>query len=919
MSTETTDPVAVVLSTALHTLPQEGRRWIDGPVTLRREYKAFSPYLEQYLDWLSEVESTIGDSKETAQRIRMLHYGLTNKQPEFDVLLNSHPGWRFAPLIREHGTQEALDGLVSTGSVSTWSDGPDGRLRPAVELSHFWVCADRALNGLTIYGIALGTYTDPYGLFSWVGDLASWWIGYNEARRKAKKAAGDGWEEPTDPESLAVPTAWLDAAAGRCAVDDMLGDMDAIIFMPEMETLDPTLPTPLTDLLRRYYGPGTPGTGADGTPPDRRVLHSDNRFHLFVRRSQPAIPHSYDETTGTVTLDPQAESAIAASVRSAVSAMMWSKFKIPSSDLDSEWGLAMMDLVVARFTRFLRDGLASHGWHIGSWRVNPQAIHGYGGEMLRIGDNDAEHRYGGVVHGDVPPRTAVRDLQEHLAAVGFSTAPDPSGSFGPQTASALREFQISARLAQVYTVWRDQAGNPVGHARELAVRRYQGLINGCLTPDTATVLAAWLTPVRGEARRTRNAATVDAYRMQGTVPGEVVTANLWHPADGTDPTLGVYATDHLERYPIPAARRLPGGPGRVALGRYAAPGPGTGAPGGPDVTGAALWPELALTPAWIPPEYEDNPPPPPLPEDLSTYRVIRAVAEAGGGTHFDAVDASGTDLLRLGPLRWSLGADGFGDLAALLAYYQFLDPAGYQRDLGQYGIWPAQPWWPADAWSTGEAGHRAREAGRLALYGLRDAEGRVHPYDLLPLGPADDQVLDHLRGWHTVHRLVMTLRTTDGLRRTMWRFAVRRIGRLRQRSWRYPGSSIPTGPVVRNGSDSSRDATLGEVFTSEQAVAALLRWHTAVPEQVLGEHGVEDALRAVFEAVHGPGPHLLDPRTGAEADAAQAALTAALVDLAPAYPPGFGASVAVAAGDAGLSPVAGSFQLAQLWPPEVDE
>ncbi|MEW2476021.1 peptidoglycan-binding domain-containing protein [Micromonospora gifhornensis] len=915
MSTETADPVAAVLATAVRTLPEQGRRWPGGPVTLGGEYKAFSPDLEQYLDWVAEVESTIRDSGETAQRIRMLHYGRHGSFPAFDTILNSHSSRLHAPLSWEHASQETLDGLVGAGSVSTWHGELGTRPRPAVELSHVWVCADAALNGLATAAVALSVRTDPYGAMSWTGDLASWWRGYNRARKKAKDEAtraGREWTEPTDPASQAVPLGWLDAAAGNCAADDMLGDMDGILLMPEFEALDPSLSTPLTDLLRGYYGPSPAATG---TAPDRRVLHSDNRFHLFVRRARPAIPHTYDVTTGTVTLTEYAEITIAAHVRSAAEALQLAGREFFDDGLASPWGKAMMDVIAIRFAQFLRDGLAADGWTIGSWPVAPRALDTYGAHPLRLGDSDADGRYGGIAHGE--PGTHVRLLQQHLTQLGFPTSPDPVGSFGPRTASALREFQISARFARVHKLRLDEAGNPVDPAVLPAVRRYHGRINGCLNPDTATLLKTWLTP-DAKGLQTRNAATVDAYRMQADVPGEVVTANLWHPADETDPTLGVYATDHLERHPIPAARRLPGGPGRVALGRYAAPDPGTGTPGGPVVAGAALWPEAALTPqSLIPPEYNDTPP---LPRaDLSTYRVIRAVAEAGGGTHFDAVDASGADRLRLGPLRWSLGVDGFGDLAALLAYYQFIDPTGYRRDLGRYGIWPAQPWWARDVWSDGAAGHHAREASRLALYGLRDAEGRVHPHDLLPLGPTDGEGFDHLQGWHAVHRLVMTLRTTDGLRRAMWRFAVRRINRLRQRSWRHPGSSTPTGPLVRHGTDSSRDATLGEVFTSEQAVAALLRWHTVLPEQVLGEHGAADGLRAVFHTVYGPGPRLLDPRTGPEADWAQAALTAALVDLAPADPPGFGASVAVAASYAGLSPVAGSFQLALLWPPDTDE
>ena len=42
---------------------------------------------------------------------------------------------------------------------------------------------------------------------------------------------------------------------------------------------------------------------------------------------------------------------------------------------------------------------------------------------------------------------AVRDIQERLAALGFSCLPDPAGSFGPGTTAAVEQFQASRHLA----------------------------------------------------------------------------------------------------------------------------------------------------------------------------------------------------------------------------------------------------------------------------------------------------------------------------------------------------------------------------------------------------------------------------------------------------------------------------------------
>jgi hypothetical protein len=239
----------------------------------------------------------------------------------------------------------------------------------------------------------------------------------------------------------------------------------------------------------------------------------------------------------------------------------------------------------------------------------------------------------------------------------------------------------------------------------------------------------------------------------------------------------------------------------------------------------------------------------------------------------------------IGVCHWALMNTGIGEYAALLAYYAHTDPEAYQRDFGRYGILPEKPWDPA-TWTADGAGAQAKYAGRLAFYGLRDGTGRLHPAEPLPLGAkkvediADAYLIDYLRGWHALHRLAMGLRTNDSMWRLMWTFTLFRLRALLARPF-HSGPATGPGPVVPDGAGGQRVATFGEVFTSERAVTALLRWHVNRPGRVLDSNGaVHDALGA-FQTVYGTGRVNVAALTQAQQDAAQAALAQDLIDRAP--------------------------------------
>src|SRR6185295_16700522 len=88
---------------------------------------------------------------------------------------------------------------------------------------------------------------------------------------------------------------------------------------------------------------------------------------------------------------------------------------------------------------------------------------------------------------------------------------------------------------------------------------------------------------------------------------------------------------------------------------------------------------------------------------------------------------------------------------------------------------------------------------------------------------ASDAYLNHtwLRSWRVLYRVSQSLRRSDGLHAAAREFAVRRIWEVLNHDW--------TGTVQFTAA-----ATLGQLFTSQRAVVALLRWHINLPGRLFG-------------------------------------------------------------------------------------
>ncbi|WP_066953303.1 peptidoglycan-binding domain-containing protein [Streptomyces lushanensis] len=916
--------------------PEPARRWPYGPTALRcghngrhkGEHKGYTLDLDTYLALLrrAEIDPAVPGQERfphtTVQRLRLLYYGQRVGNSLFDRVLDTDPRLRDSPMTTDRYPQDLLDQLFRTGPVLV-----GGRDRSPVDVSHIWVLADRRLNGLSTLSHVAGLFlADVTGLLSWMGDLASWWIAFNDRRIKARLAAVAAgrpvtdpvFTEPMDEASLeAGPRAWLAEGAARCDIDDLLGDIDAMVLMPEFGRLRRDTSTPIADLLAAYYG-------LNDRPDDRAHPHVDNRFHLFVQRASPEIPHEpvdKDNPTSGVRLAPDAGDRIRSLLKSAIGSTLLTvrlsksshhatarrafpeidplvvppTAPFPGGDLPSQlqaqlyhelaspWGAAMLTAISERLTAFLTTGLEGEGgWRIGDWPTEPSPLHRWGGAELAIGAVDPAAP-GGETSGPGP----VRRLQLDLDALGFTTG-TPDGSFGPRTAVALREFQIEAQSPRMYVPVRPAPAE--GYEVVPADRRHFGPVNGVLDEQTAAVLSIWVDLAKvDEPALTRplNPLRVKAYRHSSAGLGEVVHDDVWRYDDVQDQSLLVCATDSMRRHwhdavesggPVPVEFG-PTGEQPLALGQWTSSGSG-GPVLLPSKDYPTLWPSAKVTAVRC--ADPDRPPlPPGLPVEPSQYRAVAAIAHVEVYSNFDVHNCWDVARFSIGLCHWTLAADAAGELPALLGYYKHLYPEDYHRTIGRFGIEPAEPWpWPQDSGASAQA----KFTGRLRMHGLHDALGVVRPGRALVFMPSeggtadpDRYLLDWFRSWRGLFRFTMALRGSAYFRHAQYRFTLLRLETLLGRAFQTEAGPADAGPFRDDGTV----ADFGEVFTSERAVTALLRWHVNRPGKVVSGSGAVSVVRDAFREAYGTGRVLIQQVDPATADARQERLVRHLIDNAP--------------------------------------
>lgn len=546
----------------------------------------------------------------------------------------------------------------------------------------------------------------------------------------------------------------------------------------------------------------------------------------------------------------------------------------------------------------------------------------YGGYLLRAGDKDAKGdkppTYGGVERKGYSGPAHVAALQNDLIELGLTQHRSATGEFDRFTQWAVRELQTHAARARVA---KDGQITPrparyVDCLRAVDVPesdRYRGLPHGDVDLPTEAVITTWKDrkwrcPVAVEGWTTNAAgdrialATIPASGTQPSRPAE----NLWRHDECPLETATYFITDfsiEADGAAARAPRAVAGYDAHEAVEGF----------GGPrrDPAQGFRRPELEARPEELLPRAAAGAMGPSLAalvadrgssdaavaklasERLSTFKVLRAIAEVRGGGYLDALRADGEPALALGFGGWGMGQPvsppglegpkpprewgvAEGDLPPLIAFLQRSDPQTFEAAFGRFGLAASKTW--------GKDGKALLDETRRVLTAKPAMTDRAgDPKALEKVGEQD-----LLRSWHWADRVAAAVAQEDGLRRAMWVLARQRLVDLLGAPWDGP-TGTPTVPDLPDGA-ATRRARIGDLVTSERGVALLLAWHQADPVGVVGPGPDTEMpkdqrlkprasvdLHAAFDAAKASGAADFTQPTSAWTDAHEQALATALL------------------------------------------
>ncbi|MGK5671229.1 peptidoglycan-binding protein [Micromonospora sp. URMC 106] len=588
----------------------------------------------------------------------------------------------------------------------------------------------------------------------------------------------------------------------------------------------------------------------------------------------------------------------------------------------------------------------------------------YGGWVLRADDRDATATTKARYDGAERPASLVTDqwvrrLQQDLATLGFLAPDAVDGAYGMVTYWAVLEFQTYARRERAAV---EPAGATAPRYSDRLqpvdvpeAERYLGPVSGMADLATQVAIKRWLD------KRWRSPVVVEAWQVAGDAPQRLDKPNVWNFDEVTAADRRVYSRVVTGR-PAGAGRAPEGHPELIRLGAYRAHPPAA------EWSGPVLDAESELLPEAVLPRPQGHGTGPSLAalvaaigaggdagaraaRQLSTFKVLRAVAEnrvpdAAGG-YLDAVAADDPAVIRFGPFGWrahgplpaptsvpthlDLRSEP-GEMWAYLAFLRATDRDAYDALGGHAGV-AAVPGW-------------GRDGGGLLAADLRVLRARPARSDAA--GAAREGIsttleLLGLRSWHWMHRYALALRGDDGVRRGTWTFARQRLHDLLATDWDSPDPEAAATVANVPGADGNpRRARVGDVFTSERAVALLACWQqhrahqlvavgppasTAEKPEFRGRARAATQLHLVLTKARELGADFGGPPTG-WADAHETALitaigqvvagdaevATALTRLAtwPAWPTGRHYTLpldALPAADRGLSAARGSLRL----------
>ncbi|CAE6821423.1 hypothetical protein R69746_06067 [Paraburkholderia aspalathi] len=509
----------------------------------------------------------------------------------------------------------------------------------------------------------------------------------------------------------------------------------------------------------------------------------------------------------------------------------------------------------------------------------------YGDFNLQRGDHDGNAqqnhppRWGGV--NNPPPPTGasaqtpqndggativvpeyVQKLQRDLRSLGFLIIPTPNGQFDRYTEWAVKEFQCYARMnrvarlnAQRLQQYSPQAGQSAVDVSALGARPganppesyyvstldsvsnefpYTGPISGVANERTRRAIDYWLSnnyrcPVVIEAWAINQHGQRTSLFSHGV--------NIWRCDQITSGGSRMYYRDFSDYYAYPAGCNANEYHVLGAYYQYSSYG------GPASVVPKHTWPQAEMTPERLIGsgntlailQADQNG------ATTSTFRVVRAAAEQECMGFFDSINAYDDALTSLGPCHWTMGLspqNGYhnGELPGFLAYVLSKNQAGYLSAFGNFGLYPSSAWQPSSAWTAANRGtlwnsHQRTFNGWIKTH--KDSTDPAHaPTDIGNLDDVKRAAIEanYYKTWHWFFRMVMAGRTITHVQRAMWDMV------------RYRIRDVLDIPVQVGSGSATLVSTLGGVFTSEKAVAILLRWHIYRPAHVTG-HRVSNSIQ----------------------------------------------------------------------------
>ncbi len=478
----------------------------------------------------------------------------------------------------------------------------------------------------------------------------------------------------------------------------------------------------------------------------------------------------------------------------------------------------------------------------------------------------------------------VHKLQLNLLELGFFMLGDPStldttvdGKFGRGVEWAVREFQIYAKMTQVAKVkesalHRDSAGDAFWACSPLNTNTYianDGAAAGSTIPNyrtayNAAVPASGSTPAipsiskyvdslesvavpddeiyTGRISGVVNEATRDAiehwlendYRCPVVIEDwktnkttgvrtSLKRCNLWNKTEGSA-SGRVHAYDFTSHYDYPSTKSATDANilgKRISYGSWGGLQSNT-------TPFSQLWAELEVSPEKLIGSSTTiatlN-----LPTSnakKSTFKVVRAAAEAECHGVFDSMNAYDNALISLGLCHWTLGiATGQtgkynkGELGGTLAYFKANYATSFNKTFGHYGLDLTK------AWGTNGSTLKVIP-GKYACWIKWDTESGTETVSNKIKNTKGDSTW--FACWHWFFRFAMVSRTVEDFRKTQWDMVRIRIKDM-----------LDTKITLTHGALTLASVKIGDIYTSEKAIAYLYRYHIWRPSRIThGSHNL---------------------------------------------------------------------------------